>query len=227
MFAPKNVELEDNDPMVSLFQRYNTRLLSIPYAISMLFPILNTLWFLSKELAIQICLVSRSFLCWALASPDMQITVCVCCPCCSMCSLSNLLTAPTLSQHTERRDHEIRTHHLWFLGQVNPPDSPETESPLQGSLHSEGSSGSSTGNTHDDFVMIDFVSALNSVLKSHLHLRWASGAGTTANDVRVVFSGDGKDPWFSSQLELSNPKTAKTLILGINSYRLNTRAAPC
>uniref|UniRef100_A0A5F7Z802 Autophagy-related protein 13 n=1 Tax=Macaca mulatta TaxID=9544 RepID=A0A5F7Z802_MACMU len=39
---------------------------------------------------------------------------------------------------------------------VNPPDSPQTESPLQGSLHSDGSSGGSSGNTHDDFVMIDF-----------------------------------------------------------------------
>ncbi|KAM6311948.1 autophagy-related protein 13 isoform 6-T6 [Aegotheles albertisi] len=44
---------------------------------------------------------------------------------------------------------------------VNPPDSPETESPLQGSLHSDGSSGSSTGNTHDDFVMIDFKPAFS------------------------------------------------------------------
>ncbi|NWU70477.1 ATG13 protein, partial [Pterocles burchelli] len=44
---------------------------------------------------------------------------------------------------------------------VNPPDSPGTESPLQGSLHSEGSSGSSTGNTHDDFVMIDFKPAFS------------------------------------------------------------------
>ncbi|XP_015142720.1 autophagy-related protein 13 isoform X2 [Gallus gallus] len=44
---------------------------------------------------------------------------------------------------------------------VNPPDSPETESPLQGSLHSEGSSGSSAGNTHDDFVMIDFKPAFS------------------------------------------------------------------
>ncbi|KAM4899049.1 autophagy-related protein 13 isoform 3-T3 [Sylvia borin] len=44
---------------------------------------------------------------------------------------------------------------------VNPPASPETESPLQGSLHSEGSSGSSTGNTHDDFVMIDFKPAFS------------------------------------------------------------------
>ncbi|XP_030909437.2 autophagy-related protein 13 isoform X3 [Melopsittacus undulatus] len=44
---------------------------------------------------------------------------------------------------------------------VNPPDSPETASPLQGSLHSEGSSGSSTGNTHDDFVMIDFKPAFS------------------------------------------------------------------
>ncbi|KAM4778969.1 autophagy-related protein 13 isoform 7-T8 [Cyanocitta cristata] len=44
---------------------------------------------------------------------------------------------------------------------VNPPESPENESPLQGSLHSEGSSGSSTGNTHDDFVMIDFKPAFS------------------------------------------------------------------
>ncbi|XP_065541739.1 autophagy-related protein 13 isoform X2 [Lathamus discolor] len=47
------------------------------------------------------------------------------------------------------------------INQVNPPDSPETESPLQGSLHSEGSSSSSTGNTHDDFVMIDFKPAFS------------------------------------------------------------------
>ncbi|XP_030909436.2 autophagy-related protein 13 isoform X2 [Melopsittacus undulatus] len=47
------------------------------------------------------------------------------------------------------------------INQVNPPDSPETASPLQGSLHSEGSSGSSTGNTHDDFVMIDFKPAFS------------------------------------------------------------------
>ncbi|XP_054682225.1 autophagy-related protein 13 isoform X6 [Grus americana] len=47
------------------------------------------------------------------------------------------------------------------INQVNPPDSPDTESPLQGSLHSEGSSGSSTGNTHDDFVMIDFKPAFS------------------------------------------------------------------
>ncbi|XP_026527029.1 autophagy-related protein 13 isoform X1 [Notechis scutatus] len=44
---------------------------------------------------------------------------------------------------------------------VNPPDSPETESPLQGSLHSVGSSGSSSGNIHDDFVMIDFKPAFS------------------------------------------------------------------
>ncbi|XP_036113713.1 autophagy-related protein 13 isoform X4 [Molossus molossus] len=44
---------------------------------------------------------------------------------------------------------------------ANPPDSPETESPLQGSLHSEGSSGGSSGNTHDDFVMIDFKPAFS------------------------------------------------------------------
>uniref|UniRef100_A0A2K6GAJ0 Autophagy-related protein 13 n=1 Tax=Propithecus coquereli TaxID=379532 RepID=A0A2K6GAJ0_PROCO len=44
---------------------------------------------------------------------------------------------------------------------VNPPDSPETESPLQGSLHSDGSSGGSSGNAHDDFVMIDFKPAFS------------------------------------------------------------------
>ncbi|XP_037694513.1 autophagy-related protein 13 isoform X2 [Choloepus didactylus] len=47
------------------------------------------------------------------------------------------------------------------INQVNPPDSPETESPLQGSLHSDGSSGGSSGNTHDDFVMIDFKPAFS------------------------------------------------------------------
>lgn len=44
---------------------------------------------------------------------------------------------------------------------VNPPDSPAMESPLQGSLHSDGSSGGSSGNTHDDFVMIDFKPAFS------------------------------------------------------------------
>ncbi|XP_072473725.1 autophagy-related protein 13 isoform X5 [Notamacropus eugenii] len=44
---------------------------------------------------------------------------------------------------------------------VNPPDSPGTESPLQGSLHSDGSSGGSSGNTHDDFVMVDFKPAFS------------------------------------------------------------------
>ncbi|XP_066893237.1 autophagy-related protein 13 isoform X4 [Kogia breviceps] len=44
---------------------------------------------------------------------------------------------------------------------VNPPDSPETASPLQGSLHSDGSSGGSSGNTQDDFVVIDFKPAFS------------------------------------------------------------------
>ncbi|XP_004457973.1 autophagy-related protein 13 isoform X3 [Dasypus novemcinctus] len=44
---------------------------------------------------------------------------------------------------------------------LNPPDSPETESPLQGSLHSNSSSGGSSGNAHDDFVMIDFKPAFS------------------------------------------------------------------
>ncbi|XP_045681215.1 autophagy-related protein 13 isoform X4 [Phyllostomus hastatus] len=44
---------------------------------------------------------------------------------------------------------------------VNPPDSPGTGSPLQGSLHSEGSSGGSSGHTHDDFVMVDFKPAFS------------------------------------------------------------------
>ncbi|XP_070616231.1 autophagy-related protein 13 isoform X2 [Erythrolamprus reginae] len=47
------------------------------------------------------------------------------------------------------------------ISQVNPPDSPDTESPLQGSLHSVGSSGSSNGNIHDDFVMVDFKPAFS------------------------------------------------------------------
>lgn len=44
---------------------------------------------------------------------------------------------------------------------VNPPDSPETTSPLHGSLHSDGSSGGSSGNTHDDFVVLDFKPAFS------------------------------------------------------------------
>ncbi|XP_023365306.1 autophagy-related protein 13 isoform X1 [Otolemur garnettii] len=44
---------------------------------------------------------------------------------------------------------------------VNPPDSPEIASPLQGSLHSDGSSVGSNGNVHDDFVMIDFKPAFS------------------------------------------------------------------
>uniref|UniRef100_A0A8D0G917 Autophagy-related protein 13 n=1 Tax=Sphenodon punctatus TaxID=8508 RepID=A0A8D0G917_SPHPU len=44
---------------------------------------------------------------------------------------------------------------------VNAPDSPDIESPLQGSLHSEGSSGSSSANVHDDFVMVDFKPAFS------------------------------------------------------------------
>nr|XP_008268611.1 autophagy-related protein 13 isoform X2 [Oryctolagus cuniculus] len=44
---------------------------------------------------------------------------------------------------------------------VNPPDSPDPESPLQRSLHSDGSSGGSSGNAHDDFVMIDFKPAFS------------------------------------------------------------------
>ncbi|XP_048644675.1 autophagy-related protein 13 isoform X9 [Marmota marmota marmota] len=44
---------------------------------------------------------------------------------------------------------------------VNPPESPEPVSPLHGSLHSDGSSGGSSGNAHDDFVMIDFKPAFS------------------------------------------------------------------
>ncbi|XP_021041373.1 autophagy-related protein 13 isoform X1 [Mus caroli] len=44
---------------------------------------------------------------------------------------------------------------------VNPPESPETTSPLHGSLHSDGSSRGSGGSTHDDFVMIDFKPAFS------------------------------------------------------------------
>ena len=35
---------------------------------------------------------------------------------------------------------------------VNPPDSPETTSPLQGGLHSDGSSEGSSGHTQDQTV---------------------------------------------------------------------------
>ncbi|XP_057636704.1 autophagy-related protein 13 isoform X5 [Chionomys nivalis] len=44
---------------------------------------------------------------------------------------------------------------------VNPPDSPGTTSPLHGSLHSDGSSGGSSGNPHDDFVVLDFKPAFS------------------------------------------------------------------
>ncbi|KAM5248053.1 autophagy-related protein 13 isoform 7-T7 [Ctenodactylus gundi] len=47
------------------------------------------------------------------------------------------------------------------VNQVNPPDSPDATSPLHGSLHSDGSSGGSSGNAHDDFVMIDFKPAFS------------------------------------------------------------------
>ncbi|XP_064423211.1 autophagy-related protein 13 isoform X3 [Latimeria chalumnae] len=43
---------------------------------------------------------------------------------------------------------------------VNPPGSPVPESPLQGSLHSEGSTGSS-GHLQDDFVMVEFKPAFS------------------------------------------------------------------
>ncbi|XP_046897684.1 autophagy-related protein 13 isoform X2 [Hypomesus transpacificus] len=43
---------------------------------------------------------------------------------------------------------------------VQPPDSPTSSSPLQGSLHSQGS-GESTGQPHDDFVMVDFKPAFS------------------------------------------------------------------
>ncbi|CAO2579848.1 Autophagy-related protein 13, partial [Lemmus lemmus] len=44
---------------------------------------------------------------------------------------------------------------------VNPPDSPETASPLHGSLHSDGSSGGSSGDAHDGFVVLDFKPAFS------------------------------------------------------------------
>ncbi|XP_039610626.1 autophagy-related protein 13 isoform X3 [Polypterus senegalus] len=43
---------------------------------------------------------------------------------------------------------------------LHPNDSPPPASPLQGSLHSDGSSGSS-GQTQDDFVMVDFKPAFS------------------------------------------------------------------
>lgn len=44
---------------------------------------------------------------------------------------------------------------LMFSVQVRPPDTPPCRSPLQVSLHSQGSDGSAP---QDDFVMVDFVS---------------------------------------------------------------------
>lgn len=111
MFAPKNLELEDTDPMVS--------------------PSLSDV---CRETAPQWSsfLVGHSlFLHGALPTP-----------------LAHGL------QPVPRTSPCLRL----VLKQVNPPDSPETTSPLQGSLHSDGSSGGSSGHTQDDFVMIDFVS---------------------------------------------------------------------
>lgn len=56
---------------------------------------------------------------------------------------------------------------------VNPPDSPEIESPLQGSLCSDGSSGGGSGNAHDDFVMIDFVSCYHFATPGEINLEAA------------------------------------------------------
>ena len=110
MFAPKNLELEDADPMVS----------PSPSAVC-------------RESAPQwSSLVGHSLV------------------------LRRLLATPLAHglQPVPRTSPCLRL----VLKQVNPPDSPETTSPLQGSLHSDGSSGGSSGHTQDDFVMIDFVS---------------------------------------------------------------------
>lgn len=63
-----------------------------------------------------------------------------------------------------------------FWVQVQPPDSPPCQSPLQASLHSQGSEGSGQ---QDDFVMVDFVSISSFCItfqqcqKSYLtHLVW-------------------------------------------------------
>ncbi|XP_060119351.1 autophagy-related protein 13 isoform X12 [Heteronotia binoei] len=61
----------------------------------------------------------------------------------------------------EDNDPMVRNDQPSQFLMVNPPDSPEFESPLQGSLHSVGSSSSSGGNIHDDFVMVDFKPAFS------------------------------------------------------------------
>lgn len=111
MFAPKNLELEDADPMVS--------------------PSLSEA---CRESAPQ----------WSSSLVGHSLF------------LRGLLATPLAHglQPGPRTSPCLRL----VLKQVNPPDSPETTSPLQGSLHSDGSSGGSSGHTQDDFVMIDFVS---------------------------------------------------------------------
>ncbi|XP_064432590.1 autophagy-related protein 13 isoform X3 [Mirounga angustirostris] len=71
------------------------------------------------------------------------------------------LTDPLIINSSLHPVHGTSPYLHLVLKQVNPPDSPQTESPLQGSLHSNGSSGGSSGNTHDDFVMIDFKPAFS------------------------------------------------------------------
>lgn len=111
MFAPRNLELEDADPMVSLA----------------LAPVSVALWVhVSRVTSDPPSLGS------GVSSPQIAPTVC-------MVLRPKSYLCPTLTQ-------------------VNPPESPSTASPLQGSLHSDGSSGGSGGNAHDDFVMVDFVS---------------------------------------------------------------------
>lgn len=126
MFAPKNLELEGADPMVS--------------------PPLTKV---SSETGRLIVLPGRV--------PVSPRTVSL--SAAGIAASVGSLQKPRLLAETGTQCPEPAPAHLCLvLMQVNPPDSPETASPLQGSLHSDGSSGGSSGNTHDDFVMIDFVS---------------------------------------------------------------------
>lgn len=129
MFAPKNLELEGADPMVS--------------------PPLTKV---SSETGRLIVLPGR------VPVPPRTVSLFAAGSAVSVGSLQKLrLLAETGTQCPA----PAPAHLCLVLMQVNPPDSPETASPLQGSLHSDGSSGGSSGNTHDDFVMIDFKPAFS------------------------------------------------------------------
>ncbi|EMP26385.1 Autophagy-related protein 13 [Chelonia mydas] len=121
---------------------------------------------------------------------------------------------------------------------VNPPDSPDVESPLQGSLHSEGSSGSSTGNTHDDFVMVDFKPAFSKddILPMDLGTFYREfqnppqlsslsidiGAQSMAEDLKPAFSKDDILPMDLGTFyrEFQNPPQLSSLSIDIGAQSM-------